>query len=127
MQRLAEPMVTRPSIQEARGCLSSSVEFCRGSCDSTGASTALFADVQQVRLETIMHMQTVVDGVVSLGSAGGGGGGGTKDPRRRMLPGISDPRPQDLGLGKGGGRGGGVLGQGHQDLEGGGRGGGADT
>ena len=68
-------MVTRPSIQEARGCLSSSVEFCRGSCDSTGASTALFADVQQVRLETIMHMQTVVDGVVSLAQQGGRGRG----------------------------------------------------
>ena len=34
---------------------------------------------------------------------------------RRMLPGISEPRCQDLGLGKGGGEGrggGGVLGQG---------------
>ena len=31
--------------------------------------------MQQVRLETIMHMQTVVDGVVSLGSAGEGGEG----------------------------------------------------
>ena len=66
-----------------------------------------------------MHMQTVVDGVVSLGSAGeGGGGGGSFVPRfgaltrsidfmhsccvsvRRMLPGISEPRPQ----GRGGGR-----------------------
>ena len=39
---------------------------------------------------------------------------------RRMLPGISEPRPQDLGLGKGGGKGeggGGELGTRHQDLE----------
>ena len=39
------------------------------------------------------------------------------------MPGISEPRPQDLGLGKGGGKGeGGELGTRHQDLErGGGR------
>ena len=40
-----------------------------------------------------MHMQTVVDGVVSLGSAGeGGGGGGSFVPGLGVVGELAEPR-----------------------------------